>query len=225
MTQPEGPPYQVPPAQTPQLLPSPKKKANKAKTILLSVGGIILFLVWIGVILAILGGGGDPVEPAAPVPTVTTDDPVEPEPDPTIKEPEPEPVKEYKIGQPATDEAYQFTVTKIKCGVARVGDQYLSERAQGQFCLISLRVKNVGDSAINFSAENQALFDTKGNDHSPDDAAWIYLDNAGIYQEINPGNTLKTTVPFDIPKSAKPDYLLLKAGTFGFAEGVRVKVS
>ena len=44
------------------------------------------------------------------------------------------------------------------------------------------------------------------------------------WEEINPGNTLKTTVPFDVSKRAKPDYLLLKAGVFGFSEGVRVKL-
>ena len=35
---------------------------------------------------------------------------------------------------------------------------------------------------------------------------------------------MKTVVPFDVPKNVKADYLLLKAGTFGFPEGVRVKL-
>lgn len=43
--------------------------------------------------------------------------------------------------------------------------------------------------------------------------------------EINPGNMLKTTVPFDIPKKAKPDHLLLKAGIWGASDGVRVNLS
>ena len=60
--------------------------------------------------------------------------------------------------------------------------------------------------------------------YSPDDEAWIYMDDPAIYEEINPGNTLKAVVPFDVAKNAKPDYLLLKAGTWGFSEGVRVKL-
>ena len=88
---------------------------------------------------------------------------------------------------------------------------------------MSMRVKNVGNDAINFSDENQALVDTKGRNYSPDDEAWIHLDT-DPYAEINPGNTLKTTVPFDVSKRAKPDYLLLKAGTWGLSEGVRVKL-
>jgi hypothetical protein len=70
----------------------------------------------------------------------------------------------------------------------------------------------------------RALIDTTGKQYSPDDAAWIYIDDAEIYAEINPSNTLKTTVPFDVAKKAKPDYLLLKAGVWGFSEGVRVKL-
>lgn len=89
---------------------------------------------------------------------------------------------------------------------------------------MSLRVKNVGKDPIHFSDENQALVDTEGKTYSPDDEAWIYMDDAEIYAEINPGNTLKTTVPFDVSKRAKPDYLLLKAGVWGFSEGVRVKL-
>jgi hypothetical protein len=46
----------------------------------------------------------------------------------------------------------------------------------------------------------------------------------GSAREINPGNTMKTTVPFDVSKRAKPDYLLLKAGVWGFSDGVRVKL-
>ena len=86
--------------------------------------------------------------------------------------------------------------------------------------------QNVSKKPIYFSDENQALVDTKGKQYSPDDAAWIYLDDdESLFGEINPGNALKTTVPFDISKRTKPDYLLLKAGVFGFSEGVRVKPS
>jgi hypothetical protein len=129
-----------------------------------------------------------------------------------------------EIGEKVRDGGYQFTVTKVTCGVKRVGDQYLGEKAQGQFCMVKLRVKNVSKEPIDFSDENQALVDTKGKQYSADDEAWIYIDDSDPYGEINPGNTLKTTVPFDISKRAKPDYLLLKAGVWGFSEGVRVKL-
>ena len=108
--------------------------------------------------------------------------------------------------------------------MSRVGDTYSNEKAQGQFCLVSLRIKNVGNDPISYSSENQALVDTKGKNYSPDDEAWIYVDDSDVWGEINPGNTLKTIVPFDVPKKTKPDHLLLKAGVWGASDGVIVKV-
>ena len=56
-----------------------------------------------------------------------------------------------------------------------MGDEYLGDKAQGQFCLVNLQVKNVGNQPIFYSEENQALVDTKGKTYSPDDEAWIYM--------------------------------------------------
>jgi hypothetical protein len=208
-----GYPQQPPPPQAP-----PKKKRR-----LLWIGILlgILFLASCGAIIGAISGEDEDAATTAQ-PSTTQAGSQAPKPKPKGSEPPAE--KTYKMGEKATDDAYQFTVTKIRCGVKKVGDAYSNEKAQGQFCLVSMRVKNVGNDAIDFSDENQALVDAKGKNYSPDDEAWIYLDT-DPYAEINPGNTLKTTVPFDIPRKAKPDHLLLKAGTFGFSEGVKVKLS
>jgi hypothetical protein len=50
-------------------------------------------------------------------------------------------------------------------------------------------------------------------------------ENQTFLEEINPGNQVKGTLVFDIPKKSKPDKLLLKAGVLGFSEGVIVNVS
>jgi hypothetical protein len=98
----------------------------------------------------------------------------------------------------------QFTVTRVSCGVRRVGDQCSGENAQGQFCLVTIRIKNVGKDPITFS--DQALVDTKSRTYSADDEAWVYVDDTDdIWGEINSGNTLKTIVPFDAPKKAEPE--------------------
>jgi hypothetical protein len=129
------------------------------------------------------------------------------------------------IGDKVRDDAYQFTVIEVRCGVSRVGDSYLGEKAHGQFCLVKMRVKNVGKEPINYSEENQTLIDSRGREYSPDDEAWVYMgDDNEPWGEINPGNSITTTVPFDIPKKTKPDHLLLKAGVWGFSEGVKVKL-
>lgn len=212
MTQPTYPQPAYP--QPPQPPQEPKKKRGALKVILIVCGIFVALIVALGACVAAIGGS----ESAAPAGGSSA-----PGDEPSPKESEAVPTA--KVGEKVTDEGYQFTVTKISCGVRRVGDQYAGEKAQGQFCLVSMRVKNVSKDPITFSSENQALVDTKGSTYSPDDEAWVYVDDSdNIWGEINPGNTLKTVVPFDVPKKTEPDYLLLKAGTWGFSEGVRVKL-
>ena len=206
---------------TPHAAPAPEPPKKRKRWLLWTI--IVVVLLWLVSCGALIGALGGDENTAAPAPATTAPQEGEgaesEEPEPEASQPE-----TAKIGEKVTDESYQFTVTKVTCGTRRIGDQYGGETAQGKFCLVSLRVKNIGDDPITFSEENQALVDTKGKQYSPDDEAWIYMDDPAIFEEINPGNTLKAVVPFDVAKKAKPDYLLLKAGTFGFSEGVRVKL-
>jgi hypothetical protein len=208
------PTYQQPTYAQPQ--PQPKKKGGALKVILIVVGIFVALIVLLASCVALIGGG----ETAAPPPSSEGS----PSSEPQREDSKPPAEKTYKTGEKATDDDYQFTVTKIKCGVSRVGDSYNNEKAQGQFCLVNMRIKNVGDDPISFSSENQTLVDTKGKNYSPDDKAWIYLDDSDVWGEINPGNTLKTVVPFDVPRNADADHLLLKAGVWGASDGVIVKL-
>jgi hypothetical protein len=201
------------PQQQPQ---EPKKKRGVLKWILIVIVIIVALFVALVIIGVAIGGGQDTATPPPAGGSQAQSD----KPSPNASE-----APTAKVGEKVTDDSYQFTVTKVSCGVRRVGDQYAGEKAQGQFCLVSLKVKNVGQDPITFSDQNQALVDTKGRTYSPDDEAWAYVDDPDdIWGEINPDNTLRTVVPFDVPKKTEPDYLLLKAGTWGFSEGVRVKL-
>lgn len=202
--------YPVPPQ--PQ---QPKKKRGVLKWILIILAIIVGTIVALTILVAVFAGSGE--DTATPAGSTA---PTSSKPSSNASE-----VPTAEIGDNITDDGYQFTVTKVKCGVRQVGDQYAGEKPQGQFCLVSLQIKNVSKDPITFASENQAMVDTKGNTYSPDDEAWVYVDNDDdLWGEINPGNTLTTIVPFDVPKKAEPDFLLLKAGVFGFSEGVRVKL-
>ena len=52
--------------------------------------------------------------------------------------------------------------------------------------MVKMRVKDVSKEPIDFSDENQALVDTRGKTYSPDDEAWVYIDDSDPYSEINP---------------------------------------
>lgn len=106
------------------------------------------------------------------------------------------------IGEKARDGKFMFTVTKVKPGVAMIGSKDFGVEAQGQFVLVSVKVKNIGDEAQTMFGDNQTLF-IDGKKFSADTEAAIYLDDSNsLFEEINPGNSLNGVVVFDVPKNA-----------------------
>ena len=108
------------------------------------------------------------------------------------------------IGTPVRDGKFEFTVTSIEPGVPSVGSDAFGQKAQGQFVLIHLTIKNIGDKAQYFDGSSQKAFDAQGREFSADSAAAIYLsDSNSFLNEINPGNAVAGTVVFDMPLDAK----------------------
>lgn len=129
-----------------------------------------------------------------------------------------------KVGQKVRDGQFEFTVTKVQKGVKSVGDQYVNQKAQGQYVLVSVTVSNIGDKAQMLSDSSQKARDAKGREFSTDTAAAIYMKNNQVFlNEINPGNSVKGTLVFDMPKGTEPASLELHDSPF--SDGVTVKLS
>jgi hypothetical protein len=129
------------------------------------------------------------------------------------------------VGDEVSAGDWSFTVTKIKCGVSRVGSQYLNKKPQGQFCILALSVTNNGNDAGTLSSGNQKLLDKQGRTFSRDSEATIYADpGQNLFEQINPGNTLKGQIVFDIPKNTKPVQAQLAGGLFGVKDVASVEL-
>lgn len=120
------------------------------------------------------------------------------------------------------DGKFEFTVTGAKCGVSKVGGQYLNKAAQGQFCVVSLQVKNIGDGPRTFDAGNQNGFGTGDVKYGVDETASLYAndDNESFHNEISPGNSVTVDVVFDIPKDGQ--MIAVELHDSMFSGGVRV---
>jgi len=107
-----------------------------------------------------------------------------------------------QLGQTVRDGEFAFTVTAVTCGIAQVGtDVYLTQKAQGQYCRVSLNVENIGDQAQTMFARNQYLFDTKGRRFPADATANMYDDSTKLmFEGINPGNSIQGYFFFDVPR-------------------------
>ncbi|MER7585940.1 DUF4352 domain-containing protein [Micromonospora sp. NPDC127501] len=138
---------------------------------------------------------------------------------------EDKPAKTAKIGQPARDGKFEFTVKSSKCGVAKVGSAPLDQKAQGQFCLVTVNVKNIGKEAQMFDGSSQKAYAADGTEYSADTGAAIYANkNAETFlNDINPGNQVNGVVVFDIPKNVKLTKLELHDSMF--SGGVTVALS
>ncbi|WP_460363411.1 DUF4352 domain-containing protein [Actinocorallia lasiicapitis] len=168
-------------------MPQPKQSKGKG-CLLTAVIATAVVLVLIVIAVASLGGGGGDDTGAGAKKKATA----------------------AGIGQEARDGKFAFTVTKVKTGVKKVGNQYLNKKAQGSFVLVYVTVKNIGTKAQSFSGDEQKLFDTAKREYSADTEAAIYLDNSkSLYEEINPGNAVKGIVLFDLPAGATPSRLEL----------------
>jgi len=122
-----------------------------------------------------------------------------------------------KIGEAANDGKFAFTVSSIQCGKTTVGSsQYLTKTAQGQFCLLSVSVKNVGDQAQSLFSANQKLLNAQNQEYAADDTATMYQAPSGTswYSSINPGNSVSGQIVFDIPKDQTPVKAELHDSTF-----------
>lgn len=128
-----------------------------------------------------------------------------------------------KVGQAANDGKFEFTVSSVECGKTSVGaNQYLTKTAQGQYCLLNVTVKNVGDQAQSLLSSNQFLLNTSGQKYSADDMATIYNAPNGTswYNDINPGNSVNGAIVFDIPKDQTATTAELHDSAF--SNGVKV---
>src|SRR4051794_38966624 len=98
-----------------------------------------------------------------------------------------------KMNTPATDGKFQFTVTGMKCGVDSVGPEGFGEKAQGEFCLVNVSIKNVAQSAEVFNDSSQKAYDKANTEYSVDSGAAIYANGEAstFLEQINPGNTVK----------------------------------
>jgi hypothetical protein len=121
--------------------------------------------------------------------------------------PSPSTAQLAKIGAPANDGKFQFTFNSIQCNQPTVGsDQYTTKAAQGQYCVVNLTAKNIGNESQTLDATSQYLYDAQNHKYSADTEASIDANPSGgtFYNSINPGNSVTGVVVFDIPKGVTP---------------------
>jgi Domain of unknown function (DUF4352) len=128
------------------------------------------------------------------------------------------------LNETARDGKLEFRVAGIQCNVPRVGDQYVSQVAVGQYCLVDVTVRNVGDRPATFDDTLQRAYGPSDRQFSVDQNAGMIVNAAQplFLAPINPGNQVTTILVYDIPTDTKLARILLRASDN--SRGVLVKV-
>lgn len=124
------------------------------------------------------------------------------------------------IGTPVRDGKFEFTVATIDPGVSTIGTDPLTATAQGQFVLVHLTVRNIGDQQQLLDQSAQQMIDQRGRQLSSAPGDAFLVDPQNFLAEINPGNSVDGVLVFDIPTDSVPTKLVLHDSVF--SNGVTV---
>lgn len=104
----------------------------------------------------------------------------------------------------AADGMFQFTVNRTTCGRRTVGQSFMRETAQGEYCIVNMTVRNTGDEPRAMFSDNQYAFNGAGQQFSPDTGATMVIDSDSLlFKEINPGNQVTGNIVYDVPRGTK----------------------
>ncbi|MEH3154377.1 MAG: DUF4352 domain-containing protein [Gordonia paraffinivorans] len=195
--------------------PTPRKNWFARHKVLTVLGALVLLVV----VISVASGGGGSTESPDAAPAGSTTAPASAGAPPTATESTAAP--RPGIGAPARDGKFEFVVRGVRPGGTSIGPDFMAERAQGEFLLVDLTVRNIGDKAQSLDISSQKVLSEQGTQFSPNTAATIQVDDAAVfYEQINPGNALQVTVVYDLP--AGTDATRIELHDSVFSGGVTV---
>lgn len=129
-----------------------------------------------------------------------------------------------RAGDAVRDGQFEFVVGGVSCGHAEIVNGFMRAQPQGRFCIVELTVRNVGRDARTFADGNQRAYSPGGDRYAADTGAgWIANSGgAATWNVVNPGNSVRAKVVFDIPPTASISTVELHDSLL--SGGVRVAV-
>ena len=189
---PQQPQYGGPP-------PQPPKKKHTVRNVFLIIAGVFVLLIIIGVAV---GGGGSKNTPSAvssPSASSRAAAPAKAAAAP----------KAAGVGTAVRDGKFQFTITSVtQAKTAGDAADGLGDTAQGEFTILHVTVTNIGSEAQTLDDSSQYVYDASGRKYNASTDADLDLNSSSgadsvFLNDINPGNTVKGQIAFDMPTGTK----------------------
>jgi uncharacterized protein DUF4352 len=109
--------------------------------------------------------------------------------------------KTAAIGDKVTLKGTTYQITKVSRAKS-VGDSFMETEANGTFVLVKIRLTNRKDEPATIMSENLKLVGGNGKQYTTSDDALLAVDKPLLLEEIQPDNTEKGTLVYDLPTKA-----------------------
>ncbi|MFC4069024.1 DUF4352 domain-containing protein [Actinoplanes subglobosus] len=105
-------------------------------------------------------------------------------------------------GDAVRDGKFEFVVSRVDCSRSSLGIEHLKRSADGKFCVVSLTVRNIGDTSKFFVGPAQKAHDASGTAYSSDELAGIIANRGteAFLEQLGPGEKVTGKLVFDVPK-------------------------
>lgn len=122
-----------------------------------------------------------------------------PSPPPSPTEPPPP-----GLNDPVRDTTIEFRVTEVICGRSTVGEGVFTRRAQGQYCVASFELRNVGRTLAILNVTEQYAVTAGGSRHRGNAEATAAANGLlfVLPLPVGPGDSATGQIVFDIPQDA-----------------------
>jgi hypothetical protein len=128
----------------------------------------------------------------------------------------PAPASDGRIGEVVRDGQLEFVVREVKCGLKQIGTDPRVVQTQGQFCVVTISVRNVGDRPQTLFEMEQKGFGANGSEYSSHSIASLLAnepDNTDWLGEISPGGEVVGSIVYDLPEGVDLSQLELNDPT------------
>jgi hypothetical protein len=111
------------------------------------------------------------------------------------------------VGTAVRDGKFQFTITSVSQAKS-AGDTAdgLGDTAQGEYTILHVTVTNIGSDPQTLDDSSQYVYDASGRKYDASTEADLDIngDSDSVFlNDINPGNTVKGQLAFDMPAGTK----------------------
>jgi hypothetical protein len=127
-------------------------------------------------------------------------------------------------GSSVRDGKFEFRVTNMTraATAGNPDNEFEIVKAQGEFIIVTMSVKNIGKEPQSYFADNQKLIDSSGRQYGASSEADTW-ENQSIGGDINPGNSIQVKAAFDVPRGTAPTELEVHDSMF--SGGAKIDLS